>query len=99
VVISVPVNPFPDTTGAGKPIAASVAVETESKEGSASPETAMSLNSEMLPDVEAESEPLDEIATMAAPPITIAMIAPTINLPRPDDELLMSIPFVCWEGW
>ena len=98
-MISVPVNPFPDTTGAGKPIAVSVAVDTESNAGSASPVTVMSLNSEMFPDDVLDSEPLDEMATMAAPPITIAMIAPTINLPRPDDELLMTVPFVCWEGW
>jgi hypothetical protein len=99
VVISVPVNPFPVTTGAGKPTAVSIAVDTESKEGRDSPVTVMLLNSEMPSDVEAESEPLEEMATMAAPPIIIAMIAPTINLPRPDDELLMTVPFVCWEGW
>jgi hypothetical protein len=39
------------------------------------------------------------MATMAAPPMMIAMIAPTINLPLPDDDLLMTAPFVCWEGW
>jgi hypothetical protein len=99
VVISVPVKPFPETTGAGFPIAPSIALETESKAGSASPVTVMLLNSEMPSDVEAESGPLDVMAKMAAPPITTAMIAPTINLPRPDDELLMTIPFVCWEGW
>jgi hypothetical protein len=97
VVISVPVKPLPETIGAVIPIDASV--EAESNPGNGSPVTVMSLNSEILPDDVFDSEPLDEIATMAAPPMIIAMIAPTINLPLPDDDLLMTAPFVCWEGW
>jgi hypothetical protein len=53
----------------------------------------------MFPDDVLDSEPLDEMATMAAPPMIIAMIAPTINLPLPDDDLLMTAPFLCWEVW
>jgi hypothetical protein len=99
VVISVPVKPLPETIGAVIPIEASVAVDAESNAGSDSPVTVTSLNSEMFPDEVVVSEPLDEMATMAAPPMIIAMIAPTINLPLPDDDLLMTAPFVCWEGW
>ncbi len=99
VVISVPVNPLPETIGAVIPIAVSVAVEAESNAGNESPVTVMSLNSETTPVATSDFEPLDEMATMAAPPMIIAMIAPTMNLPRPDDELLMTAPFVCWEGW
>jgi hypothetical protein len=98
-VISVPVKPLPETIGAVIPIEVSVAVEAESNAGSASPVTEMSLNSEIFPDDVLDSEPLDEMATMAAPPMIIAMIAPTINLPLPDDDLLMTAPFVCLEGW
>jgi len=60
-----------------------MAVDTESNAGRASPVTVMSLNSDTAPVAVSDFEPLDEIATMAAPPMTIAMIAPTMNLPRP----------------
>ncbi|GDX20463.1 hypothetical protein LBMAG07_13840 [Actinomycetes bacterium] len=90
-------KPLPETIGAVIPVAASVA-DAESNAGSASPVTVMSLYSEILPEVVLDSEPLDEMATMAAPPMIIAMIAPTMNLPLPEDDLLMTAPFVCWEG-
>jgi hypothetical protein len=98
-VISVPVKPLPETIGAVIPIEESVALETESNAGSESPATVISLNSEMFPDDEVDSEPLYEMATMAAPPMIIAMMAPTMNLPLPDDDLLMTAPFACLEGW
>jgi hypothetical protein len=93
------VKPLPAITGAGIPIAASGAVDVESKAGSALPVTVMSLNSETTPVVVFDFDPLDEMAMIAAPAITTAMIAPIMNLPRLDDELLMTAPFVCWEGW
>ena len=96
VVTVLPVNPLPVTTGAVIPIAGSPVADAVSNDGSASPETVISLNCEM-PSLVGYVDPFCVMATIAAIAMMTAITAPMMYFAFPLDFLLMITPIFVWE--